>query len=426
MEPCRLQVETDRITGNSVPTLMQNIPFLRLVLALSTLACLEARSESSQKIDAAKYATLQEAVDALPAAGGMVVLPPGRHELLQPLVIRTEATRLVGAGPATHLVNTNEEGQPAIHLRSDAYQGDAPSRLWRVQLDNFRVSGNPKSGDGILAQGINEILIENVSIDHHGGHGIALIDCYEDPRISDSILTYNAKAGLDINGGHDIVVNANQFEENQDGIRCYDSFNLTCNGNNFDDHLRHGIVIENTYGSVVSGNMIEECQGMAMVLDRDCYGITVSANVIAHEFEGGIDLRDAWGCAISANTFTIVHQFSLRVGPESGRLTVTGNQFSNSYMGRGQHKRDTVTEQKARQDTGTGMVLDGAEDLVITGNSFTGMDGKAITILNPCRRLAITGNLVTDYGRKQPTEHAIDRPGDEASLVANNLITRRP
>jgi len=28
---------------------------------------------------------------------------------------------------------------------------------------------------------------------------------------------------------------------------------------------------------VISGNMIEECAGAAMVLDRDCYGITISA-----------------------------------------------------------------------------------------------------------------------------------------------------
>ena len=55
-------------------------------------------------------------------------------------------------------------------------------------------------------------------------------------------------------------------------------------------HLGHGVIIENTYGSVVSGNMIEECQGTAIVLDRDCYGIVLSANVIAHN-GAGIDLR---------------------------------------------------------------------------------------------------------------------------------------
>ena len=54
-------------------------------------------------------------------------------------------------------------------------------------------------------------------------------------------------------------------------------------GNNLDNHLGRGVVIENTYGSVVASNMIEECQAEAIVLDRDCYGITLSANVIGPE-----------------------------------------------------------------------------------------------------------------------------------------------
>ena len=107
------------------------------------------------------------------------------------------------------------------------------------------------------------------------------------------------------------MVSANQFEENRDALRCVDGYNLCMTGNCLDDHLRDGVVIENTYGSVVAGNMIEECAGTAIVLDRDCYGITLSANVIAHETSGGIDLRDAHGCTVSANTFTIVKKNAL-------------------------------------------------------------------------------------------------------------------
>ena len=103
-------------------------------------------------------------------------------------------------------------------------------------------------------------------------------------------------------------------------------------GNNLDDHLGDGVVIENTYGSVVAGNMIEECKGTAIVLDRDCYGIALSANVIAHEESGGIDLRGAHGCTVSDNVFTIVKQRALVIGPNSGRITVTGNNFSNSFI----------------------------------------------------------------------------------------------
>ena len=60
--------------------------------------------------------------------------------------------------------------------------------------------------------------------------------------------------------------------------------------------------------------------------------------MIAHHLEGGIDLKDAWGCSISANTFTLAHQFSVRVGKDSGRLTISANNFCNTYIG-GKDKR---------------------------------------------------------------------------------------
>jgi parallel beta-helix repeat protein len=142
-------------------------------------------------------------------------------------------------------------------------------------------------------------------------------------------------------------------------------------GNNLDDHLRDGVVIENTYGSVVSGNMIEECNGRAIVLDRDCYGITLSANVIAHN-GGGIDLIDAHGCAVSANTFTINKADALKIGPASGRITVTGNSFSSSYIGDGKDKR------QENDRTAAGIVLGATSDITLVGNSFHGLTSKAI------------------------------------------------
>ena len=299
-----------------------------LLLAALLLRCPTATgAEAAQKetppaavIDAGKYPNLQAALDAVPASGGLVNLPPGVFEISEPLVLTRADTRLQGAGAATHLLNRNEQGRPALVLRPANRDKDRKARVWRVQLADFRISGNPKSGDGLLAEAVNEIYVHGLSIDHNGACGIRMVDCYEDPRISDSIFTYNGESGLSITAGHDIVVNANHFEENLDGLRCTDSFNLCMNGNNLDDHLRHGVVIENTYGSVLSGNMIEECQGAAVVLQRDCYGITISANVIAHNFGGGVHLLDAWGCAVSANTFTIVDQGAVVVGPAAGRI----------------------------------------------------------------------------------------------------------
>jgi parallel beta-helix repeat protein len=239
-----------------------------------------------------------------------------------------------------------------------------------------------------------------MTIDHNGGHGINLVDGYENPRISNLNVTYNAKAGLNLFKCHDIIVSASQFEENQDALRCIDGYNLTLTGNNIDDHLRDGVVIENTYGSVVSGNMIEECAGAAMVLDRDCYGITLSANVIAHN-RYGIQLKGAWGCAVSANTFTIVAERALFIGPGSGRITVTGNNFSNDYLGRGRRKRAVPDGEWPAITRATGVVLEGTSDVAIVGNVFTGLEAGAVESTGECRRVTLVGNVAADLGHRK-------------------------
>lgn len=359
----------------------------------------------------------------MPETGGIVYIAPGTYELSEPLILSRENVRIEGAGPATHIVNKNDKGKPALHVRPDGYEGDSKKRIWRVQLSNFRISGNPKSGIGIHAQGVQEIFIHGLSVDHHGSHGIHLDNCYEDPRVSDSIITYSAKTGLNLTDCHDIVVSDNQFEENEDAVRCIDSFNLCMNANNLDDHLRHGVVIENTYGSVLSGNMIEECQGNAVILDRDCYGITISSNVIAHEFSGGIDLRDAHGCTLSANTFVIVHNYGVRIGPDSGRITITGNSFANSYMGGGKTKRDIETDNLNQKDVGTGIVLDNTSSINITGNSFSGMTENAVEGLGECRRIIISSNLATDIHTQSAKKLPAFNLGDPhySNLIKDNI-----
>ncbi len=357
---------------------------LCLLLIPLNLICLLAGSASFAQppalpsarpaIDARDYPSLQAALDAVPEAGGVVRLPAGEFEISEPLRLRRGDTRLEGVGAATHIINANQAGEPALIVaHPDGAKVKKEDRLWRVNLANFRITGNEKSGHGIVATLIEEIFLQGVSVSYHGGDGVRLETCYEDPRISDCLLTYNKRVGLNILGGHDIVVSANQFEENDDALHCIDSFNLCMTGNNLDDHLNRGVLIENTYGSVLSGNMIEECAGTAITLDRDCYGTTISANVIAHN-GAGVDLRDAHGCAVSANTFTIMKKDALRIGPQSGRITVTGNNFSNSFLGDGKVKR-----REGDREAG-GLVLEATRDITVVGNLFSGLRPKAIEL----------------------------------------------
>ncbi len=332
-------------------------------------------------IDAVEYPSLQAAIDAVPRDGGMVRLPPGELVITQPLIIRHENFRLEGAGAATHIKNADTSGQPAIILRSDAFDEINPRQrksLWRVMLSNFRLTGNEKSGHGVEAVWINELFIQGLTISHHGGDGIRSHFCVEDMRVNDSLLTYNRGAGLRAQGNHDTIVSACQFEENRDGIVFTDGFNLTLSGNNIDDHLRHGVVIENTMGSLVSANMIEQCGGAGLVLARDAYGITVTGNIFAQNFGGGADLRDAHGIPITGNTFVRCKQFGVRVSPHSGRSVISGNTFGDTFAGEWPRqigpRRDNPNINEA-----AGILLETTRDITITGNSLSGLVTKPLT-----------------------------------------------
>ena len=363
-------------------------------------------------IDAGRYLTIQAAIDALPDDGGVIRLPPGTFEISKPLKVAKSDVLIEGAGTATHIKNINAKGDCALILQHSSGGDNRKAELWRIRLADFRITGNEKSGHGIEARRINEIFIDGVTVSHHGGDGIQLYYCYEDPRICDSLITYNKKTGLNMIGCHDVVVAANQFEENQDALRFIDGYNLCMTGNCLDDHLGDGVVIENTYGSVVSGNMIEECAGIAIVLDRDCYGIALSANVIAHNSTGGIDLRDAHGCAVSANAFTIMGKDALSIGPNSGRITVTGNNFSDSYIGEDKLKR-------AENDrTAGGMVLNGTSEITVVGNLFSSVRPKAITVKDQSSKCVLfADNVLADT--------AGDHEKLDASLVKDNLEAKR-
>ena len=400
---------------------------IQLLSLFCLSAVLNAQTIAPVTVDASKHPNLQAALDAVPESGGQVMIPPGNYEITEPLRVKTAETRITGGGAATHIINKSENGTPAFILRPANLDQDAKARLWRVQLADLRISGNEKSGDGIFAEGIQEIYLEGVSVDHHGGHGIHMKDCFEDPRIADCIITYNKKRGIEIINCHDIVVNANHFEENQDALYCGDSFNLCMNGNNIDDHLGHGIIIENTYGSVVSGNMIEECNETAIILDRDCYGITLSANVIAHHLEGGIDLRDACGCTLSANTFTIAHKFSVRVAKDSERNTISANTFCNTYIGAGKDKRPKEDKTPMGIDEGTGVLLeDGVNGLMINGNTFTGLSTAAVWSTGEVKNAVVNSNLCMDCGRKLAKKSAWLAVNRKNSVILRDNLDENP
>lgn len=344
-------------------------------------------------IQAIEYPNLQAALDALPEEGGVVRIPTGHFKIDQPLRVQCGEVTIVGVGAGSHIENINTTGEPAIFIQHRS--GTKPKRadrLWRIRLADLRITGNPKSGHGIEAHHIQELFLQGLTVSHHGGDGIHTYYCTEDPRISDCLITYNAQTGLHIEGNHDTIVSANQFEENFNAVHCIDGYNLTMTGNNIDDHLGNGVVLDNFYGSVVSGNMIEESKGIGVLLKRGCYGVTVSANIIINNERGGIDLRSVHSGTISDNTMASNQPFGCRIASPATHLTITGNNFSGPFL----------TPDGYQRHADGGIALENPKNVLISGNTFIQTLQTANISGSTERAVVISENLVLESHQPNP------------------------
>ena len=153
-----------------------------------------------------------------------------------------------------------------------------------------------------------------------------------------------------------------------------------------------------------------------MILDRDCYGIAVSSNVIAHEFTGGVDLRDAHSCTVSANAIPLCKEAGVRVGPQSDRIAITGNSFGDSYIGKGKVLREGTTKNEQDKNQSAGVVLQETSDVTITGNTFSGSMPKALSVNGKVHRVIFSSNVITGT-------HS-DHAKLQTSIVSANLFAQ--
>jgi parallel beta-helix repeat protein len=78
-------------------------------------------------------------------------------------------------------------------------------------------------------------------------------------------------------------------------------------------------------------------------------------------------------------------------------------------------------------DEGTGIFLEGARHINITGNSFSGLSTAAIWAQGNCSNLLINSNTLTDCGRKLDKKASwINVKTATPSIVKENLIDRAP
>ena len=118
----------------------------------------------------------------------------------------------------------------------------------------------------------------------------------------------------------------------------------------------------------------------------------------------------------------MVHHFGVRVSEQSGRVTVSANNFSNSHIGQGKEKRLLEHENPVQLDIGHGVVLETTHNVIISGNQFSGLDGPAVRATGACEKILINGNVLTDLNRRTPDSEAPFALSPETqATISNNL-----
>jgi parallel beta-helix repeat protein len=358
-------------------------------------------TQPDNSINAGDNTTIQMAVDALPPEGGTVHLPAGIYKISEPIIVKKSDVSLIGEGTATILLNTSEDGKNTIELI-----GTEEEPIWRVKVSDMHLKGNEKCGNAIYAYWINEISLSDMWIDHHGKSGIYLDYCYENPRIYDNNIAYNKEMGVLLDGCHDIVVSANQMEENGIGIYGKGLYNATVTGNNIDDHIKNCIYFINTLGSIITANMLENCLGKSVILDEKCNGIVVTGNTF--RMPGVLSVLKTKGVVIAGNAFDSSESTALEV-EDSELITVSGNIFSGS--GEGVNRI-------------YGMVMDNVNDVSISGNTLVKpLEGGIYILGDTSAYINITGNTIKNPSYENPDMYSgILIHNTSHSIISNNIV----
>jgi len=121
-----------------------------------------------------------------------------------------------------------------------------------------------------------------------------------------------------------------------------------------------------------------------------------------------------------SNTFTLVHNFSILVGPGTGGITITENNLWNSRGKLG--SRDA--KNPFAWDIDSGVRLN--RSITTSGNFFTKLTTEAVKVNEYSGGILFNGNKMTELNQgAQDGKKAIDLGGVKEVLVHNNLIRKK-
>lgn len=251
-------------------------------------------------------AAIQQALDSLPDSGGEVVLPAGKIEIHSPLILRRDDQILRGAGADTilHLADNancpvvimgepvNSPSRTIRHLRVAGFFIDGnrihqSRELWKLTGEGSQIRNN-----GITIQGVADSVVENVVAAHCRSGGL--------------VTTRGIR--------HLIVRGFESFDNEFDGLACYETEDCLFSDLNLHDNPGAGISLDLAFNHNVISNavLVANDLGIFMRASRENQFLNVAIRASHHYgvFMAHTEQRTAsgWGPAprteCARNSFT--------------------------------------------------------------------------------------------------------------------------
>jgi len=193
-------------------------------------------------------AEIQRALDALPESGGEVVLPASRIEVHQPIILSRDNETLRGAGAATILHLADNANCPVIilgepvdyptqtirHLKVagffiDGNRAHQQRELWQLQGEGSEIRNN-----GVTVQNVTDSTVENVTTARCRSGG--LVTTRDVRRLT--------------------VRNLTAFDNEFDGLACYQTADSLFTGLYLHDNPGAGISLDLDFNNNVISNAV--------------------------------------------------------------------------------------------------------------------------------------------------------------------------
>jgi len=333
-----------------------------------------------------------QALNALPATGGEVVILDGTYNITASINIPKNNVSLRGNGSATILKR--------MYNSTDTDNGSTARGLITLneksgcKIQGLQIDGNKATYTAIYNYGIylysssnNNTVTGNTC--NNNDSGIRLYSSNNN-TVTGNACNNNNYSGIDLSSSSDNTITGNTCNNNNNGIYLYSSSNNntatgnTCNNNDYGICLYSSSNNNTATGNTCNNNY----SGIRLYSSNNN---TITCNTCNNSFYSGIDLSSSSDNTITGNTCNNNNN-GICLYSSSNNNTATGNTCNNNYYGidLSSSNNNTITCNTCNNSY-IGIYLYPSSDNTVTGNTCNN-NYYGICLYSSSNNNTVTGN----------------------------------